>query len=195
MSKYVPMESRFLWLNLAVPDPMYILPILVVITTWLQQKLLTPSTPSSGGRGDEAADQAAAMTRQMTTIMPIMFGIFALSFASGLSIYFIASNLIGIGQYAALGRIDIKSMLGLGRSDEEQTESPKGKAKSKPKPKAKQEAPATSSNTKTETEKPATQARKAGRTPARIQNSSRKKRSGVYDSRLAHAETKSKAKG
>jgi len=109
LASQVPLQSHFLWLNLAVPDPLYILPVLVVITTWLQQKLLTPApSTSSGGQ----SDQAAAMSRQMMTIMPLMFGVFSLSFASGLSIYFIASNLIGIAQYAAMGRIDLRRVAG-----------------------------------------------------------------------------------
>lgn len=111
LSSEIPLRNQFLWLNLGQPDPFYILPILVVVTTWLQQKLLMPDTSSSGS-GDKAADQAANMSRQMMMIMPIMFGIFALSFASGLSIYFIASNLIGIVQYAAMGKIDVRRLLG-----------------------------------------------------------------------------------
>ena len=34
----------------------------------------------------------------MQTTMPLMFGFFSLSFPSGLSIYFVLSNLIGIAQ-------------------------------------------------------------------------------------------------
>lgn len=116
LSDIVPLQNRFLWLNLAVPDPMYVLPILVVVTTWLQQKLIMPSTPSSSA--GEKQDQAAAMTRQMTTIMPLMFGVFALTYASGLSVYFIASNLIGIVQYALMGKIDVKSALGIKRDEQ-----------------------------------------------------------------------------
>jgi len=110
LANQVPLANKFLWLNLATPDPLYILPILVVVTTWLQQKLLMP--PTSAPRPGEKPDQAAMMSRQMAIIMPLMFGIFALSFASGLSIYFIGSNLIGIGQYALMGKIDFKQMSG-----------------------------------------------------------------------------------
>ncbi|NDJ78268.1 MAG: membrane protein insertase YidC [Chloroflexi bacterium] len=131
LSSQVPLQNQFLWLNLGVPDPLYILPILVVATTFLQQKLLMPSTPKpEPGSGDSASDQAAAMSRQMMTIMPIMFGIFSLSFASGLSIYFIASNIIGIGQYAAMGRIDFRRILGLAPKEEEtEVEPVKAKAR------------------------------------------------------------------
>lgn len=40
----------------------------------------------------------AGMTQSMQYTMPIMFSFFSLSFPSGLSIYWILSNLIGIGQ-------------------------------------------------------------------------------------------------
>jgi YidC/Oxa1 family membrane protein insertase len=109
----VPMNNHFLWLNLAVPDPYLLLPILVVITTYLQQKLLTPpATKNPNADPNDPAEQAAQVARQMTTIMPIMFGFFALTYSSGLSIYFILSNLIGIGQYAAMGKADYRRLLG-----------------------------------------------------------------------------------
>lgn len=111
--RQVPLHNHFMWLNLAVPDPLYILPVLVVVTTWLSQKLIMPSTPSASS-GDKSSDQAAQLSRQMMLIMPLMFGFFSLSFASGLSIYFIASNLIGIGQYAMMGKVDVKRLLGAG---------------------------------------------------------------------------------
>jgi YidC/Oxa1 family membrane protein insertase len=130
LSDLVPLQNKFLWLNLAVPDPLYLLPILVVATTWLQQKLLMPATPSTGS-GDRSADQAAQVSRQMMTIMPLMFGFFSLSFASGLSIYFIASNLIGIAQYAMMGKITIPGR----QSDKDKQLEPEEKAKVDEKPK------------------------------------------------------------
>ena len=130
LSDLVPLQNKFLWLNLAVPDPLYILPVLVVVTTWLQQKLLMPSTPSTGS-GDRSADQAAQVSRQMMTIMPLMFGFFSLSFASGLSIYFIASNLIGIAQYALMGKIAIPGR----QSGKDKTLEPDEKVKVDEKPK------------------------------------------------------------
>lgn len=73
----------------------FILPALVVATTYLSQKLMTP--PS----GDPSQ---ASMTRQMNIIMPMMFGLFALQFASGLSIYFIVSNVVGAAQSWLMNR-------------------------------------------------------------------------------------------
>ncbi|MBN1679201.1 MAG: membrane protein insertase YidC [Anaerolineae bacterium] len=186
LSSQVPLANKFLWLNLAMPDPLYVLPILVVATTYLQQKLLMPPTQPSAP-GDKQTDQAAAMTRQMTTIMPIMFGIFALSFASGLSIYFIASNFIGIGQYALLGRIDIKRMLGRGSDESDETETTMP-AKTARKTTAK--ASAISSSVKPAKREPAALAAPAAKPrhkvpPVRDANARviKPKRSGIHDSR------------
>ena len=108
----VPLKNTFLWMNLALPDQFYILPILVVITTYLQQKLIMPVTSTSSGSGNDAADQAARMSKQMTTFMPLLFGFFALTYSSGLSIYFITSNIVGIIQYAMMGKADFRRLIG-----------------------------------------------------------------------------------
>jgi YidC/Oxa1 family membrane protein insertase len=73
----------------------FILPVLVVGTTYLSQKLM--ATPS-------ADPSQASMTRQMNIVMPMMFGLFALQFASGLSIYFIVSNVVGAAQSWLMNR-------------------------------------------------------------------------------------------
>lgn len=90
LSTLIPLKSQFLWLDLALPDPYYILPILVVASAWYYQKLITPP----------AADpQSEAMSKQMMIMMPLMSGFFAATYASGLAIYFLISNLVGIIQY------------------------------------------------------------------------------------------------
>jgi len=35
----VPLNSHFLWLNLGLPDPFYIMTLLVFATMWVQQKI------------------------------------------------------------------------------------------------------------------------------------------------------------
>jgi YidC/Oxa1 family membrane protein insertase len=93
------------------PHYSLVLPLLVLITTWVQQKLTMAATGQSKSKKDDddddgggAGGQAAAMTKSMTTIMPLMFGFFSLSFSVGLSIYFVTSNLIGVVQYSPQGR-------------------------------------------------------------------------------------------
>jgi YidC/Oxa1 family membrane protein insertase len=94
----VPLQSTFLGMDLGQPPSpaqwwSYALPILVFATSWLQQKLLTP--PSAG----DGQSQAEMMNRQMQIMMPLMFGFISVQYATGLSIYFIISNLIGMAQY------------------------------------------------------------------------------------------------
>jgi YidC/Oxa1 family membrane protein insertase len=94
----VPLQSSFLGMDLGQPPSpaqwwSYALPILVFATSWLQQKLLTPPTASDG------QSQAEMMNQQMQIMMPLMFGFISIQYATGLSIYFIISNLFGMAQY------------------------------------------------------------------------------------------------
>jgi len=102
LDKLVPLNNIFLGMDLTqapTANPTYALvfPVLVLITSYLQSKMMTPpAAPSEDGK----PNQAAAMTQSMTTIMPLMMGMFSLSFSVGLSVYFIVSNVMGIVQYA-----------------------------------------------------------------------------------------------
>jgi YidC/Oxa1 family membrane protein insertase len=93
----VPLNRFFLGMDLSLqPSQLggltYALPILVAATMWLQQKIITPSTPP----GDGKDDPAASMSQSMQVMMPLMFGFFSLNFSTGLSLYFIVSNIVGI---------------------------------------------------------------------------------------------------
>jgi YidC/Oxa1 family membrane protein insertase len=93
----VPMQSHFLWLNLARPDPTpFVLPVLVGGTMWLQQKMMTQPSADS---------QQASMNQTMEIMMPLMFGWFTTQFASGLAIYFVISNVVGIIMQWAIERM------------------------------------------------------------------------------------------
>jgi len=85
--------------------------VLVLVTTWAHSKLTVTPTPQTGSDGRPS--QAQAMTQSMTTIMPLMFGFFSLSFSVGLSIYFVISNIIGIIQYSLMGqsKLDMRTLL------------------------------------------------------------------------------------
>jgi YidC/Oxa1 family membrane protein insertase len=111
LTDLVPLNSRFLWMNLGQPERVYmfgigipVLAIIVAITTYIQSKV---TVPVSAG----PTDQGAMMNKMMVLYMPLLLGYFALTFASGLSIYFIASNVIGIAQYALLGKVNWRSLL------------------------------------------------------------------------------------
>ncbi len=107
-----PLNSHFLWMNLGQPESLKlpflpfgipILAIVVVATTYLQSKLMTP--PSA-----DPKDQTAQMSKSMNMMMPIMMGWMALTFSSGLSIYFVASNLVTILQYALMGKLNFSNL-------------------------------------------------------------------------------------
>lgn len=99
LTALLPVNNQFYWLNLAQPDPLFILPVLVLVTTFLQQKLLSPQTKQNDDKKDgEDENPMAGMTQSMQYTMPLMFGFFALQFPAGLSLYFVLSNIIGVGQ-------------------------------------------------------------------------------------------------
>lgn len=109
----IPLKNTFLWMNLGQPDllhpswlpfPIPILAVVVVITTYIQSKLMTPASTNPG-------DQSGQMMGMMNLYMPFLMGYLALTLASGLSLYFVASNLIGIGQYAMLGKVNWSNLL------------------------------------------------------------------------------------
>ncbi len=108
VASLIPLNSKFLWMDLGMPERLNIpgisfgipvLVVIVVITTYVQSKLI--ATPSANPK-----DQTAAMTNAMNLYMPIFMGYLAYTLASGLALYFIASNLIGILQYAMLGKVN-----------------------------------------------------------------------------------------
>jgi YidC/Oxa1 family membrane protein insertase len=122
----VPLNNMWLGLDLtqspmANPTFALIFPLLVMSTTWLQSKLTMPAPKQEEG---EEPSQGANMAKSMTTIMPLMFGFFSLSFSVGISIYFIVSNTVGIAQYTFMGKAEWSELLG---------RSPKPKTSKKPK--------------------------------------------------------------
>ena len=107
----IPLNSKFLWMDLGRPESIAIfgfafptLALIVAITTYVQAKLTMPASPNPN-------DQSAAMGKMMSIYMPLLLGYFALNFASGLSIYFITSNILGIIQYAMQGKANWRSLL------------------------------------------------------------------------------------
>jgi YidC/Oxa1 family membrane protein insertase len=109
---FLPINNKFLWMDLSQPERLYIpglavgipvLAVLVVISTFLQSRVMTP--PSQPG------EQSAQMAQSMNTVMPLMMGWLALTFASGLSLYFLTSNLVSIAQYAAMGKVDWRNLI------------------------------------------------------------------------------------
>jgi YidC/Oxa1 family membrane protein insertase len=71
--------------DLSQPDPLFIIPILVSLTMFWQQKM----TPAAG---------ADPTQRQMMMLMPIVFGFIFLTTAAGTALYWFVSNVWAIAQ-------------------------------------------------------------------------------------------------
>jgi YidC/Oxa1 family membrane protein insertase len=83
-------SHSFLWLpDLGSPDPYYILPVLAGITTYYQTKMM-------GGLNNNP------QMKILLYVMPIMILIFAISFASALSLYWVVGNIFTIIQTYAM---------------------------------------------------------------------------------------------
>ena len=91
-----PLNDGFLWLSLGEPDPSPIIfPLLVAASTWVQQKMTM--TPSPDPRQQSSQNM-------MLWMIPIFLGFFSLQWPSGLPLYWIVSNVIGVGiQYFITG--------------------------------------------------------------------------------------------
>ena len=92
----IPLNKGFLWFDLSEPDPTKVmLPLLVGGSMWVQQKMMaTVSTDP----------KQMQMNRMMQWMMPVMFGMITIGFPSGLALYWVVSNTIGIAlQYRAAG--------------------------------------------------------------------------------------------
>jgi YidC/Oxa1 family membrane protein insertase len=86
-------NASFLWIrDLSSADPYYIIPILIILTTFLMQKM----TPQAG--------MDPAQQKVMTVMMPVMLGVISWTLSAGLGVYWILSNMIGIVQQQVLNR-------------------------------------------------------------------------------------------
>ena len=106
----VPLENTFLWMDMGQPDTTFIMAILVGASTWVQQRMTTPTNPS-------ADPQQQSMNNTMLWMMPLMFAFFTLQFPSGLALYWVATNVIGVGlQYVYQGpsNFDWRRIVSLG---------------------------------------------------------------------------------
>jgi len=76
--------TSFLWImDIAKPDPTYILGVGIGVTTWLTQK----SMPASPGQ-----------PQLMMWVMPIFITFVSIPFAAGVQLYWVVSNLMGWAQ-------------------------------------------------------------------------------------------------
>jgi YidC/Oxa1 family membrane protein insertase len=106
-------NSTFLWFDLTRPDPLYIIPLLAVITQLILSLMVSPGgeqpdiIPNNSKnkaiqklnkKEEQTTDMAAAMQKQMLFMMPILSGFIALTLPSGLGLYWVVSTIFSIFQ-------------------------------------------------------------------------------------------------
>jgi YidC/Oxa1 family membrane protein insertase len=100
----IPLNSQFLWMDLSQPERLSIpgipfaipvLAILVMITSYFQSKMMTPSNPN---------DQGAQMGRAMNLYIPLLMAYISYIYAAGLALYFVTGNILSIAQYYIMRR-------------------------------------------------------------------------------------------
>jgi YidC/Oxa1 family membrane protein insertase len=89
-------QAHWFWLtDLSMPDPLHILPILIIGTMFLVQFI----TPSPG--------MDPAQRRMMAIMMPAIMGFTLWHFASGLALYWITGNIINLLMQVAINNSKI----------------------------------------------------------------------------------------
>ncbi len=86
-------QAQWFWLHdLSMPDPIYLLPILIIVSMLVIQLI----TPSPG--------MDPAQRRMMAIMMPAIFGFSMLHFASGLALYWGTGNVINLALQLSINR-------------------------------------------------------------------------------------------
>ena len=89
-------HAPWLWVrDLSSPDPWHLLPIGIIITMLLTQRM----TPQPG--------MDPAQQKMMTFMMPLMLGVISWNLAAGLCLYWSEGNLIAIAQQAIMNRTSL----------------------------------------------------------------------------------------
>jgi YidC/Oxa1 family membrane protein insertase len=105
-------HAHWLWIHdLSAPDPWHLLPIGIIITMFLTQRM----TPQAG--------MDPAQQKMMNFMMPVMLGVISWNLAAGLNLYWSVSQLLGIAQQVLMNRSS------LGREMREMMEKRARKAK------------------------------------------------------------------
>jgi len=100
--------SHFMGLDLRIPDPFYILPVLAAISQFAVSHLMMGGSGAnkeskSNKKSKKPAPASsvssmAMMQKQMVYIMPVMTGVIAANFPAGISLYWVVSTLLSLFQ-------------------------------------------------------------------------------------------------
>lgn len=87
--------SWFYIKDLSAPDPFHILPILIIVTTFVVQKM----TPQGG--------MDPQQQRMMNMMMPLMLGFISWNLSSGLCLYWVVGNLVAMAMQMGLNQTEL----------------------------------------------------------------------------------------
>jgi YidC/Oxa1 family membrane protein insertase len=89
-------HAHWLWIrDLASPDPLYLLPVGIVVTMFLTQRM----TPQAG--------MDPTQQKMMNFMMPVMIGVISWNLAAGLCLYWAEGNIIAIVQQSVMNRTSL----------------------------------------------------------------------------------------
>jgi len=89
-------QASWLWIHdLSMPDPIHVLPIIIIVAMFVQQK----SAPQGG--------MDPAQQKMLAFMGPLMFGAFSWGMPAGLSIYLALSTLLGWAQQTVINRSEL----------------------------------------------------------------------------------------
>ena len=96
LQEQIPLNQHFLWMNLGHPDQTYIVPLVVGISTYVQQRMsVTPN----------ASPQMQQQQQMLTWMLPFMLFFITLNLPSGVGVYWVVSNVFSlIASYYVYGR-------------------------------------------------------------------------------------------
>ena len=109
-SVLIPLQKTFLWMDLSQPEhlivpgipfPIPVLAGLVLVTSWVSQRIIPTMTTDS---------QSGQTNIIMNIFKVILITNISLTLASGLSIYFVVTNLLTILQYMLMGKVAWKQV-------------------------------------------------------------------------------------
>ncbi|KAF5072754.1 MULTISPECIES: YidC/Oxa1 family membrane protein insertase [Acetobacterium] len=94
-------DMSFLWMDsLSVPDPIYVLPILAALFTFITQKFTMAAQPATNPDDPNAKTQ-----KIMLYAMPIMIGYISISMPAGVALYWVVQNIFTFVQQFIMMRI------------------------------------------------------------------------------------------
>ena len=104
---------QFFWMNLSKPDQYFVLPVIAGVSQFILSVMILPGAEKhdlipnaskvkkvkqENKKEDDMLEMAETMQKQMIFTMPIITGIMAMKFPSGLAWYWVVSTLYSIAQ-------------------------------------------------------------------------------------------------